>query len=954
MFHGSSKFAVLGMLYLALTLSAVACAGDGEDTDEADEEQSWQTVADQWPATPLSVEGTSPDDVWVAGTRVGDSPILRHWNGGEWTNIAVDAPNVDLWTIHAFDGQSAMAAGSDGSIFRVRDGEASRMPTPGFARHTVYDIAGESPQEVYAVGARGTSDGFIWRYDGQTWRELRIPPDIPKFDDSETAGLFGVTHADDGTVWVVGALGTALRKRPDDETFHRVELEYDGPLFSVDARDSRAVAVGGESRATVVTLAPERDHRRLGMGAPLRDVSLGAESGDEMAVGAFGHIAESQEGRWQMRETSPGSVESLHAVWADGQGAAWAVGGDTGATGFDDGLITRRGASNVTRLSEPDIDQQTSEETNRCPADVVGRASDKSVARRWIEQNLAAIRRARPAPTDHSRNLYHLSLAMFDVWATFDSRQAPIETETSYDGPDTDEARRKAISFAAYRLLSNRYEGSQSAATTADCLRRVMRDLGYQPDRDGTSGDEPHALGNRVAEAVMAEFRDDGSDYDDYSYDISNPSLVVGEPGSHATDPTKWQRLVVPTRRVPVGMSIGGIRQSYLGPNWGQVETFAMERPAPGELYAEQSSFPELGDQMDQWVLEVIRKTSQLSDPDAPLIDISPNSYGNNSLPGDQGDGYEENPATGEPYDKQMVPRSDFGRMMAEYWADGPNSETPPGHWNTIAHKAVDDPAFERKFAGDGDTVDPLTWDVHMYLLLNGGLHDAAVVAWELKRHYETARPITLIRWMAEQGQSSDPSKLSYDPHGLPLVDGLVEVITPESSAPGERHAHLAPYVGEIALLSWPGAPGNWRENSSGSRWIRGVEWRPYQSRTFVTPAFPGYVSGHSTFSRTAARVLHRLTGSKFFPGGMAEFVAPAGEFLTFEDGPSREVRLQWATYYDAADQAGASRIWGGIHIKPDDYDGRIAGQKIGNTVWEWAGENLARIPAARVADMGE
>jgi hypothetical protein len=121
-----------------------------------------------------------------------------------------------------------------------------------------------------------------------------------------------------------------------------------------------------------------------------------------------------------------------------------------------------------------------------------------------------------------------------------------------------------------------------------------------------------------------------------------------------------------------------------------------------------------------------------------------------------------------------------------------------------------------------------------------------------------------------------------------------------------------------------------------------------------VTPAFPGYVSGHSTFSRTAARVLHRLTGSKFFPGGMAEFVAPAGEFLTFEDGPSREVRLQWATYYDAADQAGASRIWGGIHIKPDDYDGRIAGQKIGNTVWEWAGENLARIPAARVADMGE
>ena len=97
-----------------------------------------------------------------------------------------------------------------------------------------------------------------------------------------------------------------------------------------------------------------------------------------------------------------------------------------------------------------------------------------------------------------------------------------------------------------------------------------------------------------------------------------------------------------------------------------------------------------------------------------------------------------------------------------------------------------------------------------------------------------------------------------------------------------------------------------------------------------MTPAFPGFISGHSTFSRAAAEVLAALTGSPYFPGGLGEYVAPAGTYLVFEDGPSVDVRLQWATYFDAADQAGQSRICGGIHLQPDDFRGRIAGSAIG------------------------
>lgn len=104
----------------------------------------------------------------------------------------------------------------------------------------------------------------------------------------------------------------------------------------------------------------------------------------------------------------------------------------------------------------------------------------------------------------------------------------------------------------------------------------------------------------------------------------------------------------------------------------------------------------------------------------------------------------------------------------------------------------------------------------------------------------------------------------------------------------------------------------------------------PYQRSSFVTPAFPGFISGHSTFSRAAAEVLAGLTGSPYFPGGLLEYAVPAGTGLSFERGPSVEVRLQWATYFDAADQAGQSRLWGGIHLEADDFVGRRLGQQVG------------------------
>jgi hypothetical protein len=161
-------------------------------------------------------------------------------------------------------------------------------------------------------------------------------------------------------------------------------------------------------------------------------------------------------------------------------------------------------------------------------------------------------------------------------------------------------------------------------------------------------------------------------------------------------------------------------------------------------------------------------------------------------------------------------------------------------------------------------------------------------------------------------------------------------VITAESSASGGRHAHLADHRGEIAIKAWRGNPEDPETQKGGVGWILAADWLPYQLPTFVTPAFAGYVSGHSTFSRAAAEVLTAFTGDPYFPGGVYEWPVHTGDLNT-ESGPAKPLELQWATYFDAADQAGISRLFMGIHISPDDFEGRKIGSRVGREAWALA-----------------
>ena len=536
-----------------------------------------------------------------------------------------------------------------------------------------------------------------------------------------------------------------------------------------------------------------------------------------------------------------------------------------------------------------------------------------SVARIWNEAMLHAIERDTPAPTVHARNLFHVSAAMWDAWAAYDPKASGWLVREKPTADNVAAARDAAISYAAYRLLLHRYSYASGLQETFDELVSTLESLCYRIDYVETDGDSPAALGNRIAAAYIRHGRDDGANealrYADPTFKPVNPPLVVDEPGTTMRDPNSWQPLALARIVAQNGIPQPGSVQSFVGPHWGHVGAFALpasDRGTPIDPGPPPRLDSSGGRGYKRDALAVIRRSSELDPRDGVTVDIGPGARGANSLGANDGHGHPVNPATGKPYAPNVVPRGDYARALAEYWADGPRSETPPGHWNSIANEVTDAPGFVRRIAGRGREVDPLEWDVKLYLALNGSVHDAAVAAWGLKGFYDSVRPISMIRYLGGLNE-------------LPTVPGLVE----------RRRGHTF-------IHAWAGFPKNPVTQASGVRWIRVVDWVPYQLPTFVTPAFAGYVSGHSTFSRAAAEVLTAFTGSSYFPGGLYEVPVPRGA-LKIEQGPSRDLTLQWATYFDAADAAGSSRLWMGIHVLPDDLGGRRVGAQCGKAAWERA-----------------
>jgi hypothetical protein len=605
-------------------------------------------------------------------------------------------------------------------------------------------------------------------------------------------------------------------------------------------------------------------------------------------------------------------------------------------------------------------------------------AQEHSIIREWNEVLLQSIRNDFARPTVHARNLFHTSVVMYDLWAIYDGNAEPYFLGKQvgnyfcpFDGVpspgEVEAAQHEAISYAMYRLIRYRFINAPGVPEIFFITDQKMAEFGYNTAITSTNylDGTPAHLGNYIAERMIEYGLQDGANEangfaNTYYFPVNTP-LDMGASGNPTmTNPDRWQQLVVEGAIDQAGNPVNSILP-FLSPEWGEVTPFALDESDltiyqrdgfDWRVYVDPGSLPALQqgsglglEDMWKWGHVMVAVWQSLHDPaDGVMIDASPTSIGNNpALPtsfddypsfydffngGDSSQGHAVNPATGQPYEPQMVHRADYVRVLAEFWADGPDSETPPGHWFTILHTVNDHPMLEKRWNGEGEILSDLEWDAKTHFVLGSAMHDAAVAAWSVKGYYDSARPVSAIRYMAERGQCQDDQLPNYHPDGFPLIPGYIELVMEGDPLAGPNNENLH----EVKLHTWRGHDyvEDVEVDIAGVGWILAKDWWPYQRPTFVSPPFAGYVSGHSTYSRTAAEVMELMTGDAYFPGGMSNFYAQQNEFLKFEEGPTEDLFLQWATYRDASDQCSLSRIFGGIHPPADDIPGRFMGAHIG------------------------
>ncbi|MGH3738397.1 MAG: DUF6851 domain-containing protein, partial [Micromonosporaceae bacterium] len=317
------------------------------------------------------------------------------------------------------------------------------------------------------------------------------------------------------------------------------------------------------------------------------------------------------------------------------------------------------------------------------------KGSSDTIVVRWNQHLLEAIRGGTMGPPMIGRALGMMHTAIYDAWAAYD----PVAHGTIYGGelrrPASEHTvanKSAALSHAAYRVAVDLFPGSKTM------FDRFMRSLGYDPGA-APADSSPAGIGVKCADGLLRYRHSDGSNqlgdlhpgpYSDYTgYQPVNDPMTVTEPIDPATvhDPNRWQPLTY------TDTSGRTITPTFLGAHWTKVKPFALPYSS------------------------IFRSR------------VAPAQYGTRA--------YADQAAEVIAYSAGLTDRQ---KVIAEYWADGPASEQPPGHWQLFA-------AYVSR--RDRHTLDQ---DVKLFFATTNAVFDAGVAAWDDKRHFDYVRPITAIR----------------------------------------------------------------------------------------------------------------------------------------------------------------------------------------------------------------
>ena len=159
-----------------------------------------------------------------------------------------------------------------------------------------------------------------------------------------------------------------------------------------------------------------------------------------------------------------------------------------------------------------------------------------SVARQWNDTMLNSIKKDVVRPPVQARNLFHVSAAMYDAWAAYDTTVQGYFFVEKHSAKNVEAARHESISYAAYRVMKHRFALSPNAVIINGYLNAQMTALGFSTEVTTTVGSSPAAIGNRIAALVIAQgFTDNSHEevnhakYANTYLDVNLP-LVVGLP----------------------------------------------------------------------------------------------------------------------------------------------------------------------------------------------------------------------------------------------------------------------------------------------------------------------------------------------------------------------------------------------------------------------------------------
>ncbi len=309
-----------------------------------------------------------------------------------------------------------------------------------------------------------------------------------------------------------------------------------------------------------------------------------------------------------------------------------------------------------------------------------GITSAETVISQWNSAALEAIRITHPGPPVVARSLAIANTCMYDAWAAYDGAAIGTRLAGALRRPAAERTaanKDKAVSFAAYRALVDLFPSEKPA------FDALMATLGYNGADTTLNPATASGVGNVACKAVLDFRHADGSNqlgnlnggapYSDYTgyAPVNSPDAV--------NDPNYWQPL-----RVSDGHG-GFVVQKFITPHWHKVTPFALHkasqfRPRPPQPYGS---------------VGYVEQAREVISYSASLNDVQ--------------------------------------KVIAEYWADGPSSELPPGHWALFAQFVSQ---------RDNHTVDQ---DAKMFFAMTNAILDASIASWEAKRHFDYVRPVTAI-----------------------------------------------------------------------------------------------------------------------------------------------------------------------------------------------------------------